>query len=64
MITDNGLSGVLAVFGVFLSVALVRTMPALVKFYAWFTNCGLSMSQFRGYGQSACKFYGVPLACA
>ena len=40
-------------------IAVVRTLPALVRFYAWFKDCGLQISEHRGYGQSACKAFGL-----
>ena len=60
------LGAVLAVFSLSLSVAVARTLPALVRFYDDFVRSGLAMSEHRGYGQSACKAYGKrpALACA
>jgi len=42
-----------------LSVSLLRTWPALVRFYAWFAASGLEISKHRGWGQTASRFYGI-----
>lgn len=57
--TGSPMDNVLMVFGALLALALVRTLPDLVKFYAEFSASGLEMAKHRGYGQSACKFYGA-----
>lgn len=47
------------VFSALLAFALVRTFPALISYYKDFRNSGLELAAHRGYGQSACKFYGL-----
>ena len=56
---SSPIDAVVTVFGVILGIAVVRTLPQLVAFYAWFKDSGLKMAEHRGYGQSACKFYGL-----
>ena len=48
-----------SLFGLIAGVAVARTLPALVRYYAWFRRSGLEISKHRGYGQSACKLWGV-----
>lgn len=42
-----------------LALSLARTLPALVRFYAWFKDCGLELAKHRGYGQTGCRLYGL-----
>ena len=49
----------LCVHNAIFALAVGRTFPALVRFYQWFSSSGLSMARKRGFGQSACKAYGV-----
>jgi len=44
-----------AIFG----FSVARTLPALVRFYAWFSSSGLEMAEKRGFGQSASKAWGI-----
>ena len=53
------IDAVVAVFGLILGLAVARTLPQLVSFYSWFSQSGLKIAEHRGYGQSACKFFGV-----
>ena len=46
---------VLLCFSVLVGLAVARTLPALVRFYAWFTSSGLAIATKRGYGQTASK---------
>ena len=39
--------------------SVARTLPALVRFYADFSTSGLALADHRGYGQSACKAFGL-----
>ena len=57
--SSSPLMPTLLVFSSLLAVAVVRTMPALVSFYADFRSSGFDLAEHRGYGQSACKLYGV-----
>ena len=57
--SSSPLMPTLLVFSSLLALALVRTMPALVSFYADFRSSGFDLTEHRGYGQSACKFYGI-----
>merc|ERR1719502_1538267 len=50
---------VVSVFALSLLLALARTHTDLVQFYAWFKTSGLAMAEHRGYGQSACKMFGI-----
>ena len=52
---------VVLLFSLTLGLAVARTLPQLVSFYAWFKDSGLEMAQHRGYGQLACKLYGSTL---
>lgn len=45
-------------FCILMALGFARTLPAMHRFYQWFLTCGLEISQFRGFGQSACKAYG------
>jgi len=42
-----------------LAFSVLRTLPALVRYYAWFASSGLDIAKYRGYGQTACRFYGL-----
>ena len=53
------IDAIVAIFGLVLGLAVVRTLPQLVSFYAWFSRSGLKIAEHRGYGQSACKLYGI-----
>lgn len=53
------LEPVLYTFSALLGVAVARTLPSLVAFYANFRTSGLEMATKRGYGQSACKAFGA-----
>merc|ERR1719502_1744031 len=53
------LEPVLYTFSALLGVAVARTLPSLVAFYANFRSSGLEMATKRGYGQSACKAFGI-----
>jgi hypothetical protein len=46
-------------FSVILASSLLRTLPALTRFYGEFAKAGLKISELRGYGQTGCGFYGV-----
>lgn len=46
-------------FNLILSFSLLRTMPALLRYYSWFMSSGLEIAGYRGYGQTACKAYGL-----
>lgn len=48
-----------ALFCLAVALAVGRTLPKLVEFYAWFKDCGLEISKHRGYGQTASKAFGV-----
>merc|ERR1719230_353280 len=50
---------VTSLFCVAVGLNVCRTLPPLVRFYSWFKDCGLEISNYRGYGQSASKFYGM-----
>jgi len=50
---------VLLCFSVLVGLAVARTLPALVRFYADFSTSGLALADHRGYGQSACKAFGL-----
>ena len=50
---------VLICFSVLVGLAVARTLPALVRFYADFSTSGLALADHRGYGQSACKAFGL-----
>merc|ERR1719440_1492557 len=50
---------VLRLFGFGCALAVGRTLPSLVSFYRDFKSSGLGLARHRGYGQSACKFYGI-----
>jgi len=45
-------------FGVLLGLAMLKSLYPLCEFYKWFASSGLKMAEKRGYGQTACKFYG------
>jgi len=53
------LDQVTSLFCLAVAFGVCRTLPAMVKFYAWFKDCGLDLANHRGYGQSACKAYGL-----
>ena len=53
------LEQVTSLFGLAIAFGVCRTLPAMVRFYAWFKDCGLDLANHRGYGQSACKAYGL-----
>ena len=57
--TATPIEPVLALFALLLGLAVARTLPALVSFYSWFAHCGFEMAEHRGYGQSACKAFGI-----
>jgi hypothetical protein len=38
---------------------LAAAFGDLTAFYAWFKDSGLEMAKYRGYGQAACKMYGI-----
>jgi len=38
---------------------LARIFSKHVSFYRWFSKCGLEISKHRGFGQTACKAFGV-----
>merc|ERR1711907_453910 len=46
-------------FSLLIAFGFARTLPACRRFYQWFSTCGLELSKHRGFGQSACKAYGV-----
>ena len=50
---------VILCFSVLVGLAVARTLPALVRFYADFSTSGLALADHRGYGQSACKAFGL-----
>ena len=50
---------VILCFSVLVGLAVARTLPALVRFYADFSTSGLALAEHRGYGQSACKAFGL-----
>ena len=52
------IDAVVTVFGLILGLAVARTLPQLVSFYAWFSRSGLEIAKHRGYGQSGCKMFG------
>ena len=53
------IDAVVTVFGLILGLAVARTLPQLVSFYAWFSRSGLEIAKHRGYGQTGCKMFGV-----
>ena len=53
------IEAVLGVFSALLGLAVARTLPDLVDYYSKFCDSGLELAKYRGYGQSACKFYGA-----
>ena len=57
--TSSPLMPTLLVFSFLLAVAVARTLPALISFYASFCSSGFELAAHRGYGQSACKFYDI-----
>jgi hypothetical protein len=42
-----------------IAVSLMVDFPRQLNFYRWFSSSGLEMAGFRGYGQTAGKFFGV-----
>ncbi|CAD7962327.1 unnamed protein product, partial [Amoebophrya sp. A25] len=46
-------------FAVSLFFSVVRTFSPLCSFYKWFHESGFEVSNYRGYGQTACRFYGL-----
>lgn len=52
------LSTAFSIFAVTVAFAVLRTLPALVRFYRWFKDCGLEIGEHRGYGQTASKAFG------
>lgn len=42
-----------------LFLSFARTYGSLTRFYEWFSGSGLAMADHRGWGQTACKFYGI-----
>ncbi|CAK0839289.1 unnamed protein product [Prorocentrum cordatum] len=42
-----------------IAISLMVDFPRQLKFYRWFSGSGLEMAGFRGYGQTAGKFFGV-----
>ena len=55
----SSLEPALLLFSLILGAAVARTMVPLVAFYSRFTQSQLELAKHRGYGQSACKFYGI-----
>ena len=46
-------------FCVLTALNLLRTLPAQQAFYRWFSGAGLEISRHRGFGQSACRAFGL-----
>eukprot|EP00929_Paragymnodinium_shiwhaense_P035243 TRINITY_DN19052_c0_g1_i1.p1 TRINITY_DN19052_c0_g1~~TRINITY_DN19052_c0_g1_i1.p1 ORF type:complete len:550 (-),score=88.96 TRINITY_DN19052_c0_g1_i1:579-2228(-) len=46
-------------FHVVFAFSLLRTLPQLTEFYRWFYESNLEISKHRGYGQTACRMYGM-----
>jgi hypothetical protein len=46
-------------FCALLGISVARTLPFMVPFYGWLDRSGLSISKLRGYGQTACGFFGI-----
>lgn len=42
-----------------IALSLMWDYRSHVNYYRWFSKSGLHMAKFRGYGQSAGKFYGI-----
>ena len=57
--SDSPLLPVTRLFCASLGFTVARTLPAATSFYSWFTKSGLKMAEHRGYGQSACKMFGL-----
>jgi len=38
---------------------ILRTLPDQRQFYRWFSTAGLEISKHRGFGQSACRAFGL-----
>ncbi len=57
--TTMTLRSILCLHNAVVGLAVARTLPALVRFYAWFSQSRLAMAEKRGFGQGAGKFYGV-----
>jgi len=38
---------------------ILRDLSAHSQFYRWFSSCGLKIGLHRGFGQSACRAYGI-----
>jgi hypothetical protein len=47
------------VFCAALGLSFARTLPYMVPFYKWLKGSGLAISELRGYGQTACGFFGL-----
>jgi len=46
-------------FGAILGLAVARTLPSCVSYYAWFKSSGLDLANYRGYGHGACRLFGI-----
>ena len=57
--SESPLLPVTRLFCASLGFTVARTLPAATSFYSWFTKSGLKMAEHRGYGQSACKMFGL-----
>lgn len=51
--------GVLCLHNAIFGFSVARTLPALVRFYAWFSSSGLAMAEKRGFGHTASKAWGI-----
>lgn len=47
------------VFCALLGLSVARTLPFMVPFHSWLSSSGLSIAKLRGYGQTACGFWGI-----
>eukprot|EP00427_Karlodinium_veneficum_P036813 CAMPEP_0169292404 /NCGR_PEP_ID=MMETSP1016-20121227/62742_1 /TAXON_ID=342587 /ORGANISM="Karlodinium micrum, Strain CCMP2283" /LENGTH=241 /DNA_ID=CAMNT_0009383033 /DNA_START=102 /DNA_END=824 /DNA_ORIENTATION=+ len=55
----NPIREVLCLHNAIFGFSVARTLPTLVRFYAWFSSSGLEMAEKRGFGQSASKAWGI-----
>jgi len=47
------------VFCAGVGLSFARTLAYMIPFYSWLDGSGLAISKLRGYGQTACGFFGI-----
>jgi len=47
------------IFCALLGLSVARTLPFMIPFFKWLEGSGLAIAKLRGYGQTACGFFGV-----